>query len=526
MIGKTLLSDVFLLLPSGKTERGAIVFDDSGILALGKNETVLSEHRTGARIISLPEALVIPGFVDTHAHMLLGAANMDQADLREVTSKDEFRKILKAWLDKHPGQSWVTGGFWDETLMAGLLPDKSWLDDLCPNRPIFLSRYDVHTAVANTKALELAEINSNTPDPFDGRIVRSPSSGTATGLLIQQAMNLVGSKISVPDDHERVRMLANTVEYAHSLGLTSVHDIIHGWDDLKIYKQVLSDNPDGLKFNIKIPIDFLYQLLDVDHDQYPKRMTIDGVKGWTDGTLGTRTAWLRQPYMNSDKSGGPRMEDLDGYRENIKKAAEAGYSILLHAIGDKAIGFNLSVFQECIQLGLGTAPLRIEHFQHPAREDIRAMNHPRLVASMQPLHIRGDAIPAEENLGTERAALSSPLKTLLDMKCNLIFGSDWPIVSLDPLTGIHAAVTRQDSQERFPDGWLPSQKISVVEAITGYTSQAAKVSGLAGRCGELTVNAMADLTILNRDITSIPSDDILKVRVLMTVINGRIVYGN
>ena len=281
-----------------------------------------------------------------------------------------------------------------------------------------------------------------------------------------------------------------------------------------------------MKFNIKIPIDFLDQLLDIDHDQYPERMTIDGVKGWTDGTLGTRTAWLRQPYMISDKSGGPRMEDLDGYRENIKKAAEAGYSILLHAIGDKAIGFNLSVFQECIQLGLGTAPLRIEHFQHPAREDIRAMNHPRLVASMQPLHIRGDAIPAEENLGTERAALSSPLKTLLDMKCNLIFGSDWPIVSLDPLTGIHAAVTRQDSQGRFPDGWLPNQKISVVEAITGYTSQAAKVSGLAGRCGELTVNAMADLTILNRDITSIPSDDILKVRVLMTVINGRIVYGN
>ena len=130
------------------------------------------------------------------------------------------------------------------------------------------------------------------------------------------------------------------------------------------------------------------------HYQYPVRMTIDGVKGWTDGTLGTRTAWLRQPYLNSDKSGGPWLEDLDSYRENIKKAAEAGYSILLHAIGDKAIGFNLSVFQECIQLGLGTAPLRIEYFQHPAREDIKAMQHPRLVASMQPLHMCGDAIPA------------------------------------------------------------------------------------------------------------------------------------
>lgn len=524
MIEKTVLSDVFLLLPIGKTERGAIAFDDTGILSIGKTESDLSEHRTGARRISIPDALVIPGFVDAHVHMLTGAANLDQVDLREAKSKDEFRRILKAWLDKHPGQSWVTGGFWDETFMTGLLPDKSWLDDLCPNRPVFLSRYDVHTGVANTKALELAKIDSKSPDPFDGRIVRDPSSGAATGLLIQKAMNIVRLKIPIPDDHERARLLANAIEYAHSLGLTSVHDIIHDWDELKIYKQVLAGNPDGLKFNIKIPIDFLDQLLDINHDQYPDRMTIDGVKGWTDGTLGTKTAWLRQPYMNSDNRGGPCTEDLDNYRANIKKAAAVGYSILLHAIGDKAIEFNLSVFQECIERGLGTAALRIEHFQHPSREDIKAMHHPRLVASMQPLHIRSDAVPAEENLGAERAALSSPFKTLLDMESNLIFGSDWPIVSLDPLTGIHAAVTRQDSQGRFPGGWLPNQKISIFQAIAGYTSQAAKVSGLAGRCGELTVNAMADLTVLNRDITSIPPDDIPKAKAIMTVVNGRIVY--
>jgi hypothetical protein len=312
--------------------------------------------------------------------------------------------------------------------------------------------------------------------------------------------------------------------YAPSVGLTSVHDIIQDWEDLKIYKQLLVGKPHGLKFNLKIPIDFMDRLLDSAQDEYPDRMTIDGVKGWTDGTLGTKTAWMRQPYKNSHNSGGPCIKDLEYYRADIKKAAAAGYSVLLHAIGDRAIGFNLSVFRECLELGLGTAPLRIEHFQHPSQEDIKAMQHPRLVASMQPLHIRGDAVPAEENLGTGRAALSFPFKTLLEMGTALIFGSDWPIVSLDPLTGIHAAANRKDAHGSFPEGWLPHQKISVVEAIAGYTLQPAKVSGLAGRAGEITVNAVADLTVLDRDITSIPPEDIPKAKTVMTVVDGQIVY--
>ena len=202
----------------------------------------------------------------------------------------------------------------------------------------------------------------------------------------------------------------------------------------------------------------------------------------------------------------------------------SGVTVSLHAIGDAAIGFAQEIYGECIQKGLGNAPLRIEHFQHPGEKHIAAMNHPRLFASVQPAHLLDDASVAEERLGPRRAALSYPIKSLLDRGCRVIFGSDWDVADLNPLVGLQAAVTRVDKANRFPGGWHPEQRISVSRAIECYTSTPALATRIPQRAGKLLEGMEAHLTVLDRDITSISVDQITKAKALMTVVAGHVVY--
>jgi hypothetical protein len=252
---------------------------------------------------------------------------------------------------------------------------------------------------------------------------------------------------------------------------------------------------------------------------------MDGVKGFIDGTLGSTTAWLEEPYAHNPRERGiPCIDDPKEFREGVRRAAAAGVTVSLHAIGDAAIGFAQEIYRECIQQGLGKAPLRIEHFQHPGEKHIAAMNHPRLFASVQPAHLLDDASVAEERLGPRRAALSYPIKSLLDRGCRVIFGSDWDVADLNPLVGLQAAVTRVDKANRFPGGWHPEQRIGIALAIDAYTSTAATATRIPRRAGKLTEGMEANLTVLDRDITTIPADHITKAKVIMTAVGGRVVY--
>jgi hypothetical protein len=278
---------------------------------------------------------------------------------------------------------------------------------------------------------------------------------------------------------------------------------------------------------MRVPLQRLDRLLAEREEISSRRFRLDGVKGFIDGALGSTTAWLEKPYAHDPTHTGITcIENIPEFKEAVKRAAGANVSVSLHAIGDAAIGFAQDLYGQVIRERLGKAPLRIEHFQHPAKKHIEAMGHPRMFASIQPAHILDDAGNAEERLGPERAALSYPLKSLLLRGCPVVFGSDWDVADLNPLVGLQTAVMRVDKAKRFPRGWHPDQAISIAEAIECYTYAGARAAGIADRVGKLLPGMDADLTVLDRDLTSISPERMTEVKVLMTVASGKIVYQN
>ena len=513
-------------MPDGSTQRGAIAFSPSKIIALGDKKAVREKAGMNPRNISLSGALVLPGFVDAHTHMLAGALQLIRVDLRAVKSRDEFSKKIYAWVKDNPSFPWVLGQ-WSDIFLGGELPQRDWVDEASGGKPLFLSRFDMHSAVANTRALQIAGIGKNTPDPSGGRIVRDPRTGEPNGLLLEKAMSLVADKILPVTDAQKAQLLKDAFQLAHRVGLTAVHDVFFQtkWEDLDIYRKALGSEEAGLRVHLRVSLRDLDRLLAALKESLPARLIMDGVKGFIDGTLGSTTAWLEDPYAHNPRERGiPCLDDPKEFREGVRRAAAAGVTVSLHAIGDAAIGFAQDVYRECIQRGLGIAPLRIEHFQHPGEKQIAAMNHPRLFASVQPAHLLDDAWVAEERLGPRRAALSYPIKSLLDRGCRVIFGSDWDVADLNPLVGLQAAVSRVDKAKRFPGGWHPEQRIRISQAIEAYTSTATLATRIPRRTGKLIEGMEANLTILDRDITSIPADQISSARTLMTVVAGHIVY--
>jgi predicted amidohydrolase YtcJ len=521
-----LLEDVFLFMPDGSTQRGATAFSPSGIITAGDKSGVREKAGKNPRVISLPGALVIPGFVDAHTHFLAGALQLTRLNLRGVKNRTEFTREVQSWEKENPSLPWVLGQ-WSDISLGGDLPDRNWVDEASRGKPLFLARFDMHSALANSRALEIAGIGGNTPDPSGGRIVRDPRTGEPTGLLLEKAMDLVADKIPPPTDSQKAQWLEDAFRYAHRLGLTAVHDVFfHSkWEDLDIYRRVLRRERTGLRVYLRVSLRDLDRFLSALQDPEPDRLILDGVKGFIDGTLGSTTAWLEEPYAHNPKEKGlPGIDDPEEFRQRVRRAASAGVTVSLHAIGDAAIGFAQNIYGECLREGLGKAPLRIEHFQHPGEKHIAAMKHARLFASVQPAHLLDDASVAEERLGPRRAALSYPIRSLLDGGCRVIFGSDWDVADLNPLVGLEAAVTRVDKANRFPGGWHPEQRISVARAIECYCFTPTLATRIPQRAGKLTGGMEAHLTVLDRDITSIPPDQISKAKALMTIVGGHIVY--
>ncbi len=524
----TLLEDVFLFLPDRSTRPGAIAFGPSGIIAVGEKSAVRLKAGPKPRILSLPGALVLPGFCDAHTHMIWGAQQRTRVDLRSAKSRGDITQRIRNWMKEYPSLPWVLGQ-WEESSWGGELPDRTWVDEVTAGKPLFLTRADMHSALVNSEALKIAGIHPRTPDPAGGKIVRSPQTGVPTGILLENAMELVVAKIPPLAAEERVRALRNSFHLAHSFGVTAVHDILYqlNWEDLEIHRSALAKDPDGLRVFMRVPLECLDRLLAERKEISSRRFLPDGVKGFIDGALGSTTAWLENPYAHDPShSGITCVENIPEFKENLKRAARANVSVSLHAIGDAAIGFAQGVFLDIISQRLGEAPLRIEHFQHPGQKHIAAMGHPRMFASIQPAHLLDDASNAEDRLGPERAALSYPIRSLIGRGCPVVFGSDWDVADLNPLVGLQAAVGRVDKANRFPGGWHPEQAIGMAEAIECYTWAGARAAGMADWVGRLLPGMEADLAVLDRDITSTPPEKITEAQVLLTVVGGKIVHQN
>ena len=484
----------------------------------------------GAEIVDAGGRLVVPGFVDTHVHFVDGGFRLASVQLRDARTRDEFVNRIRAFAATVPAGTWITGGDWDHSLWGGELPARGWIDAATPSHPVWVNRLDGHMSLANSAALKAAGVTKATPDVAGGEIVRR-ADGEPTGVLKDNAMGLVDKVVPPPSDEMRDRALAAAMKYVNEQGVTSVHNM-GTWEDLATFVRARKTNTLSTRIYAVVPLSDWARLQDVvarrehggDQGRGDEWLRVGGLKGFVDGSLGSHTAAFRQPFDDAPKDKGLLVNTPEDLYRWISGADRAGLHVMVHAIGDRANGLLLDIYDRVErENGKRDRRFRIEHAQHLAPSDIPRFAQLGVIASMQPYHAIDDGRWAEKFIG-DRIKTTYAFRSLLDATARLAFGSDWFVAPPTPLEGIYSAVTRRTLDDRNPGGWVPEQKISVEEAVRAYTATAAYASFDEDRKGTLAVGRAADLVMLDRNIFEIPPDEIRRVKVLLTMAGGRLVF--
>lgn len=496
------------------------------IIAVGSNSEIKKYAGKNTKVIDLKKKLMLPGFIDDHTHFVSGGFQLMSVDLRTAKTPEEFALKIKEYAEKNSGR-WITGGDWDHELWGGELPRKEWIDKYTQNVPVFVTRYDGHMGLANSLALKLAGITRETPDPPGGLIVRDEN-GEPTGILKDEAMTLVYKVIPEPSLEERISAIKLALEEAKKLGLTGVHDI-GTVEDFKAYQELYKRGELTIRVFLRLPISQWEDLakLGIQVPFGNEFIRIGSLKAYADGSLGSMTALFFDPYDENPNTKGLATDIvIDGRLEKWAiEADKAKLQLSIHAIGDSANSLVLSIFEKVVkQNPTWDRRFRIEHAQHIHPKDFVRFKNLNVIASMQPYHAIDDGRWAEKRIGKERCKTSYAFRTFLDNGVKLCFGSDWNVAPLSPILGIYAAVARQTLDGKHPEGWFPEQKISVEEAVECYTINNAYAEFAENEKGSITPGKLADFVVLSDDIFNIPAERIKDVKVLMTVLGGKIIY--
>jgi predicted amidohydrolase YtcJ len=509
----------------------AVVIEKNKIKYVGSEIGAEKFIASDTEVIDLEGKLMLPGFNDSHLHFLSGGHYLLGINLRPALSKEEFVIILKKYIIERnlPESSWITGGRWDHELWKDkTLPAKELIDSITQKTPVFVSRIDGHVGLANSKALELAGINKNTPDPQGGLIERNPETGEPTGILKDNAMDLVFNIIPLPTLEENIEAVLRALEEAREYGITSVQDMTQP-EELDTY---LNLNGNG-KLTCRI---YAIWKIDKYEDIVRSGVTVGkeeglikrgALKGYADGSLGASTAWFFDPYVQDHTTSGLPMDIVtNGKLEQWAFDADRNrLQLCIHAIGDRANNYIINLFEK---IKNNNSPwerrFRIEHAQHLQRDDIYRFSKISVIASVQPYHCIDDGVWAEKRIGKERIQTTHAYKSLLGNNTVLAFGTDWPVAPLNPLYGIYAAVTRRTLDGKNPEGWIPEEKISVEDAVKCYTLNSAYASFEEKLKGSIEVGKLADFVVLSEDILTIDPVKIKDVKVEKTVFDGEIVY--
>ena len=481
--------------------------------------------RSNTKLIDLKNNFLLPGFIDNHTHFIYGGTKLNNISLQNSRTQYEFINSFKEYIPNINNGLWLQGGNWDHENWGGALPNKSWIDSLTNNNPVLVSRVDGHMALANSKALEEANINENTPNPVGGEIVKDINTGIPTGILKDTAIDIVRKLIPKQSHFEQDSILKTSMNYASSQGITQIHDMAT-WDDLQTFRR----NKDKLTLRIKTYTWYedWEKLIDLI-DKYGKGDDIlrwDGIKAMIDGSLGSRTAWMHNHYLDDKNTNGiMRIKDTNSFKKMITNLDKNGIQLAIHAIGDKA---NDWIIKQSMNLnkvnGLIDRRIRIEHAQHLTKDAIEKIINNDIIPSMQPYGCIDDTRWMHKRINSDLMSRTYIFKTFIDKNVNLTFGSDWDVTPLNPLFGIYAAVTRKTIDGSNPGGWNPEQKLTVEEAISCYTNNNSYAVFSEKNIGVLQKDMLADFVVLSKDITSIKIDDILKTRVLNTIYNGKEVF--
>jgi len=516
----------------------AVAIANGRILAVGSDEEIRAYASPNTTVIDLKGRLAVPGLSDSHAHFIQGGFQLLSVDLKDSRSEEEFvRRIAEKARTLPPGR-WMQGGDWDEEAWPSeKLPTRWLIDPVTPRTPVFISRYDGHAVLANSLALELAGITKETPDPPGGVIVRDPKSGEPTGVLKDEAQDLVAKVIPRPSQAEMEEALRAALKEAARVGLTSIHDITVGpeaWNgnftgEIELLRRAELEGWLTCRIYAITPIANWKNLeqAGISHDMGSDFLEMGAVKAFADGSLGSRTAWMFKPYDDDPSNSGlpmPIMAPPAKLEEIARQADKAVIQICTHAIGDRAVSSLLDIYERIGGEHPAAHRFRVEHAQHVRPEDFARFGKLGIVASMQPYHAVDDGRWAEKRIGHERARSSYAWKSMLGAGAKLAFGSDWPVAPLDPLLGIYAAVTRATLDGKNPGGWFPEQRLTVEEALRAYTLGAAYAAFQEKEKGTISPGKLADVVVLSDDLFQIPPERIKDVRVEVTIVGGKVVY--
>ncbi|MGA8554228.1 MAG: amidohydrolase family protein [Candidatus Acidiferrales bacterium] len=512
-------------------EAQAVAILGDRIVAVGSNTDVETWRGPNTQVIDAGGKLLLPGFNDAHVHFIDGGLSLDNIKLNDAASTEEFiRRIAERAKGTSKGQ-WILGGEWDETKWNPPdLPTKDMIDPITPDTPVFVDRYDGHMALANTVALRLAGITAKTPDPPGGVIVRD-AHGNPTGALKDAAQDYV-SKVIPPLTHEqRLHATRRALAHAAALGVTSVQHMNPEYADIAVYSELLDRGEltariyvaplitEGVDDQAKIGI---------RHAFGSPYLRIGAVKAYSDGSLGSTTAYFFEPFDDQPQNRGllsDEMHPISLMRERMMKADAAGLQICTHAIGDQGISIILDLYSEIAKAhGEADRRFRIEHAQHMAAKDFNRFAQLHVIASVQPYHAIDDGRWAEQRIGHDRASRTYAFRTFLDHGVRLAFGTDWDVAPLNPLLGVYAAVTRATLDGKNPNGWFPEQKLSVGEAVEAYTMGSAYAEFQENEKGSITPGKLADMVLLSEDIFSLDPPKIRDVKVLKTFVGGKLVW--
>lgn len=512
----------------------ALAIRGDRILSVGGDEIVRELAGRMARPVDLEGCLVLPGLTDSHFHLYDWSLSRSELQLADTTSLQDLQTRLARCVAETSAGNWIRGQGWNETRWEhAILPTAAELDTVSKNHPVILWRSDLHLAVANRRALELAGISPSTPNPPEGLIDRDPA-GKPTGILRELAINLVRQVIPPPGELETAEAIRNALPGLHRLGLTGVHDfrIMGGADGppaFRAYQRLNTAGEMDLRVWMDLPGERLEEAiaLGLRSGFGDDRLRIGHLKYFSDGSQGARTAWMLEPYEDTGQTGLP-LTPMDQIAQSVQRADRAGLAVAVHAIGDRANRELIDVFEEVLNARRSediqpTVPHRIEHVQNIRPEDVHRLADLGVVASVQPIHVSDDIDVVERSVG-RRGRFAYPFRDMLDAGILMTLGSDAPVSSPNPLWGIHAAVTRQRHDGSPSGGWYPRQRISVAEAVWGYTLGPALVSGRNLHLGSLTPGKLADLIVLDRNIYNLDPSEIAYAKVVMTVFDGKVVF--
>jgi len=521
----------------------AIAIRGDRILAVGETAKIEAYRGRGTKIIDAQGRLVLPGFTDCHIHFLDGSLSLLQVNLDDATTVAEIQQRVKDYASAHPDLPWVEGRGWNYTVFAPSgLPDKKHLDEIIPDRPVYLEGFDGHTWWANSKALKLADITKATPDPAGGFFVRDPKTGEPTGAVKEDAADeVVRHAIPRPSKEQLVAAVrrgmleANRVGLVRAISTDGVHVQGGDFEILDLYDELRRAGQLTVRFDLSMRIQppallpAQVQRIENARQRYHDDWLAAGkAKFFVDGVIETHTAAMLAPYADDPAQSGHLLWDPDKYVHAVEELDAHGIQVFSHAIGDRAIRLALDAYENAQEVNhTSDRRHRIEHIEDPAPTDLPRFGKLGVIASFQPLH----AYPNDDtlkvwagNIGPERALRGWPWRSVANGGGVLAFGSDWPIVTQNPWPGVQNALTRQTTEGEPPGGWIPKERIPLADAIRAYTLGAAFAGHREKTEGSLEPGKLADLIVLSQDLFQIEPTEIGKTEVLLTMVGGKVVY--